>query len=65
MHRSQKCLGKSSIALGAAGLCLIGQALMPQPASAAEPATPIEHLIVIFQENVSFDHYFATYPVAR
>jgi phospholipase C len=27
-------------------------------------ATPIEHLVVIFQENVSFDHYFATYPFA-
>jgi phospholipase C len=27
-------------------------------------ATPIEHLVVIFQENVSFDHYFATYPRA-
>ena len=27
-------------------------------------ATPIEHLVVIFQENVSFDHYFATYPNA-
>ena len=26
--------------------------------------TPIEHLVVIFQENVSYDHYFATYPVA-
>ena len=26
--------------------------------------TPIKHLIVIFQENVSFDHYFATYPIA-
>ena len=25
---------------------------------------PIEHLVVIFQENVSFDHYFATYPTA-
>jgi phospholipase C len=25
-------------------------------------ATPIKHLVVIFQENVSFDHYFATYP---
>lgn len=24
--------------------------------------TPIKHLVVIFQENVSFDHYFATYP---
>jgi phospholipase C len=27
-------------------------------------ATPIKHLIVIYQENVSFDHYFATYPNA-
>jgi phospholipase C len=26
--------------------------------------TAIKHLIVIFQENVSFDHYFATYPNA-
>ena len=26
--------------------------------------TPIEHVVVIFQENVSFDHYFATYPKA-
>jgi phospholipase C len=26
--------------------------------------TPIEHVVVIFQENVSFDHYFATYPNA-
>src|SRR5579862_6834999 len=27
-------------------------------------ATPIKHVVVIFQENVSFDHYFATYPIA-
>jgi phospholipase C len=27
-------------------------------------ATPIRHLVVIFQENVSFDHYFGTYPKA-
>src|SRR5258708_5125353 len=27
-------------------------------------ATPIQHLVVIFQENVSFDHYFGTYPSA-
>lgn len=31
---------------------------------AATTLTPIKHLIVIFQENVSFDHYFATYPYA-
>jgi phospholipase C len=26
--------------------------------------TPIKHLVVIFQENISFDHYFGTYPHA-
>ena len=30
----------------------------------AATATPIKHLVVIFQENVSFDHYFGTYPKA-
>ncbi len=27
-------------------------------------ATPIKHIVIIFDENVSFDHYFATYPTA-
>jgi phospholipase C len=26
--------------------------------------TPIKHVVVIFQENISFDHYFGTYPYA-
>ncbi len=26
--------------------------------------TPIRHVVVIYQENVSFDHYFGTYPNA-
>jgi phospholipase C len=30
----------------------------------AKTATPIKHLVVLFNENVSFDHYFATYPTA-
>jgi phospholipase C len=53
----------TGIALGAAALWVA-----PGLASAGEggPATttPIKHLVVIFQENVSFDHYFATYPLA-
>ncbi|HET9051914.1 MAG TPA: alkaline phosphatase family protein, partial [Candidatus Dormibacteraeota bacterium] len=32
--------------------------------SSHKTATPIKHLVVIFQENVSFDHYFGTYPNA-
>src|SRR5215469_10548618 len=30
----------------------------------APTTTPIKHLIVIFDENNSFDHYFGTYPLA-
>jgi phospholipase C len=29
-----------------------------------DTATPIKHVVVIFQENVSFDHYFGAYPNA-
>ena len=40
----------------------------PASSSPATPtiktATPIQHVVVIFQENVSFDHYFGTYPTA-
>ena len=27
-------------------------------------STPIKHVVVLFDENVSFDHYFGTYPYA-
>ena len=26
--------------------------------------TPIKHVVVLFDENISFDHYFGTYPYA-
>ena len=32
--------------------------------AASNPSTPIKHIVVIFQENISFDHYFGTYPNA-
>jgi phospholipase C len=34
------------------------------PEDQLQTATPIKHLVVIYNENVSFDHYFATYPMA-
>jgi phospholipase C len=34
------------------------------PPAGGKGATPIRHVVVIFQENVSFDHYFGTYPNA-
>ena len=39
-------------------------ALVVNAPAQSTPATPIQHVVVIFQENVSFDHYFATYPSA-
>ncbi|HUI54601.1 MAG TPA: alkaline phosphatase family protein [Bryobacteraceae bacterium] len=47
-----------------AGMIGLGTASAQTPAPAAGPITPIQHLVVIFQENVSFDHYFGTYPFA-
>src|SRR5579862_6321491 len=32
--------------------------------NSARTASPIKHVVVLFQENVSFDHYFGTYPKA-
>lgn len=34
-------------------------------AATSATKTPIKHLVVILQENISFDHYFATYPNAK
>jgi phospholipase C len=47
-------------------LSLVVVATSAAGVAAAPPGTttPIRHLVVIFQENNSFDHYFATYPVA-
>jgi phospholipase C len=57
-------LGASAAALTLALIAASG-ALQPVPAAAeTATATPIHHLVVIFQENVSFDHYFGTYPNA-
>src|SRR5271166_2521761 len=53
----------SNLALVAPGTVLAGQ---PANNSWGTPTTtPIKHVVVIFQENVSFDHYFATYPIAQ
>jgi phospholipase C len=65
-HRHLSTVFRLSAVAGA--LCLMGGAGFPAAAFAdrgeSSTTTPIEHVVVIFQENVSFDHYFATYPVA-
>ena len=53
-------LGVFLLALPAASTAVADQ----DDAGGAKTATPIKHLVVIYQENVSFDHYFGTYPNA-
>ncbi|MCV2392925.1 alkaline phosphatase family protein [Actinotalea sp. M2MS4P-6] len=66
---------RSRLAVLALGLGVASLVAAPAAASAhaqahqrsrreAATTTPIKHLVVVFQENVSFDHYFATYPNA-
>jgi phospholipase C len=55
------------VASSLASLLIASQAFAPVFAGAQNDrstATPIQHIVVIFQENVSFDHYFGTYPNA-
>src|SRR6202020_996815 len=44
-----------------------GNATTPPPPAPPTPTTAsaaIKHVVVIFGENISFDHYFGTYPNA-
>jgi phospholipase C len=50
--------------LAAAGTLAMVLTAAPRVGAAPPTETPIKHVIVIFQENVSFDHYFGTYPNA-
>jgi phospholipase C len=53
------------VATSLASLMFAGTLINPAIADAQSGTkTPIKHLVVIFQENVSFDHYFGTYPYA-
>ena len=63
----------SGLVIGGAALALIAGtgAVWAQGAKPVAPAhhkivtaTPIKHIVVIFDENISFDHYFGTYPNA-
>ena len=53
------------VATSLASLMFAGTLVNPTVAAAQSgTTTPIKHLVVIFQENISFDHYFGTYPKA-
>ncbi len=49
---------------GPPGSSADGGIVVSDPAQAFATTTPIKHVVVIFGENISFDHYFGTYPNA-
>ena len=59
IQKSLRCLASAMTAIALT-------AAIPTVTFGQEPetTTPIKHIVVIFNENVSFDHYFATYPFA-
>ncbi|MDO0930360.1 alkaline phosphatase family protein [Streptomyces sp. DG2A-72] len=69
---TRRRLARVGALLGAAALATASGAVPASAASAhgghgllgTRTATPIKHVVVIYDENVSFDHYFATYPQA-
>ncbi|MFE0517923.1 phospholipase C [Streptomyces sp. NPDC058954] len=65
---ARRGLSRVGALLGAAALATAGGVVPAAAASAGghgtHTATPIKHLVVIYDENISFDHYFATYPKA-
>jgi phospholipase C len=77
MNRSVRSVATHRLLLTAGSALLLTATLSSQPTAARDhdhdrdddrtlfaTTTPIQHVVVIFQENVSFDHYFATYPHA-
>jgi phospholipase C len=58
---------QKALATSVAALMVATQILAPAAIQAEQngsTATPIKHVVVIFGENISFDHYFGTYPFA-
>ncbi|MGC4112580.1 MAG: alkaline phosphatase family protein [Nocardioides sp.] len=70
-HRRTRYLGSAAVAALATGALVLAN--QGSPATARIPTastttsstrTPIKHVVVLFDENVSYDHYFGTYPKA-
>ncbi|MEI9929220.1 MAG: alkaline phosphatase family protein [Rhizomicrobium sp.] len=58
-RRLSALLGATALTLTAGSHVFAKEAANPNATS-----TPIKHVVVIYGENVSFDHYFGTYPHA-
>jgi phospholipase C len=53
-----------ALALAACGTTGGGATSLTAAESPVRTTTPIKHVVVLFDENISFDHYFGTYPKA-
>ncbi len=58
---------RTFVAIAFSLILIICQFIPVQAAAPADhqPVTPIQHLVVLLQENHSFDNYFGTYPGAN
>jgi phospholipase C len=66
MHLAFNRFWRRHIAALAAGTMLSSAVTAPVLAdNGGGTKTPIKHVVVIFLENISFDHYFGTYPKAQ
>jgi phospholipase C len=65
LRHHKKLLASVPVALVAgAAVISLGSSSAASPNALPQPTTPIKHVVVIFDENISFDHYFGTYPNA-
>jgi len=62
--RTRRGLIAAGAVLAATGLAIAGTTSASAKQPSAQTQTPIQHVVVIFDENVSYDHYFGTYPNA-
>jgi phospholipase C len=62
MALKRKWLGLAAVALAATAAAAF--AATAHSEARGGTVTPIQHVVVIFGENISFDHYFGTYPNA-
>jgi phospholipase C len=68
VKRTRAKLATTAVAALAGVACLVLSATSASAAgtvdNSAATTTPIKHVVVIYDENISFDHYFGTYPNA-
>ncbi len=62
--KPRKILTYVAAVLALVAIGVVGLTIALGDSSGQVTTTPIQHLVVIFNENATFDHYFGTYPHA-